>query len=339
MSHDRKTILITGATGRQGCAVISSLLSADATAQRYRILALTRNTASETSKALLSLSSGSDSGSELTLVKGDLDNPTSIRKIFEEAEGGIWGVFAVLAFPGLGANADGEERQGISLADLSLEFGVSHFVLSTSERGGGASDDILTLDGAAKVKIERHVKSLGTKGLKWTLLRPGFFMENFDGTIGKITAGVLKCGLQPTTKQQLIAADDIGHVAATVFRNPEAHSQKTIVVVGDVLTPKEQDVAYEKATGRHLPSVPNVVAKLILGLNSHTRDLISGIERIHRDRSAMDGGYDAVIQDIKEIHPGIMTFQEWAKRKDGVVAKRTKGWNQVSILALVLGKQ
>jgi hypothetical protein len=68
-------------------------------------------------------------------------------------------------------------------------------------------------------------------------------------------------------------------------------------------------------------------------------DSISGIERIHRDWSAMDGRYDAVIQDIKEIHPGIMTFQAWAKRKSSVAAKRTKGWNWVSILALVLGKQ
>jgi uncharacterized protein YbjT (DUF2867 family) len=117
MSHDCKAILVTGATDRQGDAFLSSLLSTDATAQHYHILAMTRNTASETSKTLLSLSPGPDSGSELSLVKGDLDNPKSIRKIFEEVEGGIWGVFAILAFTGLGANADGEEKQGIVSGD------------------------------------------------------------------------------------------------------------------------------------------------------------------------------------------------------------------------------
>lgn len=112
MSHSPKTILVAGATGKQGHAVVSSLLSTDATT-RFRILALTRNISSPASKILLSLSPRNESGSELSLVKGDLDDPTSIRKIFEEAEGGIWGVFAVLAFPGLGANADGVEKQGI----------------------------------------------------------------------------------------------------------------------------------------------------------------------------------------------------------------------------------
>lgn len=36
------------------------------------------------------------------------------------------------------------------------------------------------------------------------ILRPGFFMENFDGTIGKITAAVLRSGLRPNTQLQLV---------------------------------------------------------------------------------------------------------------------------------------
>jgi hypothetical protein len=53
-------------------------------------------------------------GESITVVEGDLDHPDSVVKAFEDArhEGGIWGVFAVLAFPGLGAEGDGEERQG-----------------------------------------------------------------------------------------------------------------------------------------------------------------------------------------------------------------------------------
>ena len=54
------------------------------------------------------------------------------------------------------------------LADLALEFGVSHFIFSSIERGGEDFDDMLTLDRAAKVRIERHIKSLTERGLKWT---------------------------------------------------------------------------------------------------------------------------------------------------------------------------
>ena len=42
--------------------------------------------------------------------------------------------------------------------------------------------------------------------LYWRILRPGFFMENFDGTIGRITAAVLRSGLKPNTQVQLVVS-------------------------------------------------------------------------------------------------------------------------------------
>ncbi|KAF8584823.1 NAD(P)-binding protein [Ramaria rubella] len=339
MSIIRRTLLVTGATGRQGRAFVSSLLSADSTQYCFHILALTRNPASEAAKALLTLSPLTGSDSEVTLIKGDLDDHRRMRQIFEEADGGVWGVFIVLAFPGLGAKADGEEKQGISVVDLSLEFGVSHLVFSSVERGGEGYDDHLVLDRAAKVKIERHIKSLTEKGLKWTILRPGFFMENFDGTIGKITAAVLRCGLKPTTPIQLVAAEDIGHVGAAIFLDSEKHVGGIIIVVGDVLTTKEQDEAHERATGRRLPSVPDFVAKPLLALNGHTRDLIADIERVNLARDNIDGGHEVVILDCRQIYPGMMNFEEWAWRRAGAKGDRPAGWNRVSVPALVLGKQ
>lgn len=143
-------------------------------------------------------------------------------------------------------------------------------------------------------------------GMYPSILRPGFFMENFNGTIGKITSAVMRCGLQPTTKQQLIVSPNSSHISHALFslilgcgrhwshrccsvsgmysssyripnlinsQNPEAYVEAIIVVTGDALTTKEQDAAYKKATGHHLPSVPNAFAKLLLAVNSHTRQL------------------------------------------------------------------
>ena len=106
-----KTILVTGSTGKQGQALITALLLSS---QLFNILALTRNPASPAARGLLSKAANNESV-KVSLVKGDLDDPSSICAVFETAkkEGGIWGVFAVFAFPGLGANADAEERQGI----------------------------------------------------------------------------------------------------------------------------------------------------------------------------------------------------------------------------------
>lgn len=110
-------------------------------------------------------------------------------------------------------------------------------MFSSVERGGEGYDEHLLQDRAAKAAIERHIKSL--EGLRWTFVRPAFFMENFDGAIGSITTTVLKVGLKKDTKLQLIvrslwivsselatlmcshshqAAEDIGHVGFAVFQ-------------------------------------------------------------------------------------------------------------------------
>lgn len=112
MSAKVKNILVVGATGRQGRALIAALRppsDPDASEPNwpYHLLALTRKTTSPAAKQL-SLEP------HVTVVQGDLNEIESIRNVFEAAKGkgGVWGVFVVLAFPGLGANADGEERQG-----------------------------------------------------------------------------------------------------------------------------------------------------------------------------------------------------------------------------------
>ena len=170
----RRNILATGATGKQGSALIHALLqptpdpNATSTPE-YHIYALTRKISSPSAQHLLS-AYGTEN---LTLVEGDLDNPSSIAAIFETAKlddgRGIWGVFAVMAFPGLGASTEGEERQGKLLADMALEYGVEAYVYSSAMRAGPKWEEKLDLkpSGKAKRNIEGHCRVLGERGLKW----------------------------------------------------------------------------------------------------------------------------------------------------------------------------
>jgi uncharacterized protein YbjT (DUF2867 family) len=96
-----KTILVIGATGQQGKALITALSpveNGDPDTQ-YHILALTRSRSSVAARSLADRKYA-------TLVEGDLNDRDSIVKIFDDAQksdlGAIWGVFAVLAYPGLG---------------------------------------------------------------------------------------------------------------------------------------------------------------------------------------------------------------------------------------------
>lgn len=100
-----KSILVVGATGQQGSSVVRSLSQSG----RYHVLALTRNTSSHKAQKLVALPN-------VQLVSADLNHADQLRTVFLEARdsagGSIWGVFLALAFPGLGVNAAGEEKQG-----------------------------------------------------------------------------------------------------------------------------------------------------------------------------------------------------------------------------------
>lgn len=95
----------------------------------YRIYALTRSSSSAAAKALRE----SENEERLQIVEGDLDDRESIVRIFERVsgeEGGFWGVYCVLEFPGLGADATGEERRG--KVGFCFSFFLSSFLSSPS---------------------------------------------------------------------------------------------------------------------------------------------------------------------------------------------------------------
>ncbi|KAG6917043.1 hypothetical protein DXG01_004095 [Tephrocybe rancida] len=318
-----KLLLVTGATGKQGTALISAFRPKDSTTEPYpfHILALTRNAKSPAAKQL-------SEEEHVDVIEGDLDDVSSLRKIFEGAKekGGVWGVFCVLAFPGLGANADSEEKQGKTLADLAVEYSVSSFIFSSVERGGESFDDNLTLDRLAKVRIERHIRERSADGLKWTILRPGFFMENFEGSIGSIAVGTLKAGLKPETTLQLIA--------------PERYASQVLVVVGDISTMGQVQNAYKTATGRAIPSFPGFLSSFILKINSHAQNMIGDMERVHLMRIDPSNEENRTqMAAAREAYPDMQSFGTWAARRQGQTSTKGKSWNQVSIMGLLRGKQ
>lgn len=81
------SVLITGATGKQGGALIRNLIQRKAP---FEILAVTRNTSSPSAQKLASLSKS------IRLVEGDLDNPAGIFQNAQRlSKSSIWGVYSV----------------------------------------------------------------------------------------------------------------------------------------------------------------------------------------------------------------------------------------------------
>ena len=110
---NEKTILVTGATGKQGGATIAHLAKRGG----FKLRAMSRKPDSDAAKAAAKL------GAEV--VQGDLDDRASL----ERALAGAWGVFSVQNT--WEAGVEKEEEQGKRLARVAHDKGVQHFVYSS----------------------------------------------------------------------------------------------------------------------------------------------------------------------------------------------------------------
>src|SRR6266852_3190576 len=133
-----KTVLITGATGRQGGSVLRHMLK-----KGWKLRALTRYAGGAGAQALTSQG--------IEVFKGDLEDPPSL----EQATRGVYGVYSVQDFWAIGAKR--EVQQGKNMADAAKKAGVEHFVYSSV---GGAERNSGIDHWESKWEIEKHIRTL-----------------------------------------------------------------------------------------------------------------------------------------------------------------------------------
>ena len=219
-----KTILITGATGQQGGAVLRHLKD-----KGFNLRAMTRNPDSDKAKTL-----------GVETVKGDLDDEASLKAALD----GAWGVFSVQNT--WEAGVEKEEEQGKRLAKLAREAGVQHFVytsVGSAERNTG----IPHFDN--KWRVEETVRGLDFPG--HVIIRPVFFMENLPSP-WFLNGDKLVTALKPETKLQMVAVDDIGRVGAQAFIDAEKLNRCEIEIAGDAVTMSEAAKTVGEAMGKNL---------------------------------------------------------------------------------------
>ncbi|KAK3334180.1 hypothetical protein B0T19DRAFT_440872 [Cercophora scortea] len=373
MGSSKRTILVTGATGKQGRALVHSLLgaspgsaavvpslpdgaaeSADRPSQsqsgksgdeiEWNILALTRSASSPRSRALLLPTA--TTRHKISLVEGDLADRARIRAIFEDAAKAgapIWGVYVVLAYPGLGSRSDVEKEQGKMLADLALEFHVEAFVYSSAIPVGPRPDDSHDYSHQTKRELEKYCQELGERGLNWIILRPGFFMENFDGFLGSIAVTLLREGLKKETTISMIASDDIGKAAAGVFANHEKYLRKILCLTSGPVTIREVIAAHQRATGKPMPAVPALLGKLLLRINKASQNIVKEMNRSHEVRTNGEyPAFDSEVQLAESVHK-MQTYEEWKRSMAAAGAQPAAetmdgGWNKVSVFKLFTGR-
>jgi len=279
MTNDR-TILITGVTGQQGGAVAQALQRTG-----FHLRGLTRTPDSERATAL--------AREGIEIVKGDLDDETSLRR----ALAGAWGVFGVQN-QGEGG-VEGEETQGKRLATLAREADVEHYVY-TSVGSADKHTGIPHFDN--KWRIEETVRDL--RFPSYVILRPVFFMENVLAPFS-LQGSTLAWALGPGTKLQMIAVDDIGWFGARAFTDATTLNRREIDLAGDVRTMPQAAEILTEALGRPIAFAQTPIEQV----RQYSKDVATMLEWFERV------GYSADIAGLEqEFGRKLTKLPDWARR-------------------------
>jgi uncharacterized protein YbjT (DUF2867 family) len=276
---DGRTILVTGATGRQGGAVIRALMG-----KGFHLRAMTRKPDGDSARAL--------AAQGVDVMRGDYDEPASLKGPLA----GVWGALSIQNTWEAGVQR--EEEQGKRFATMAREAGVQHFVYTSV---GSAHKQTGIPHFENKFRVEQKVKELAFPS--HVILRPVFFMENLLAP-WTLQGDKLVMALEPRTRVQMIASDDIGKFAALAFAEAGRRRGAEVDLAGDEVTLPEAARAIGDAQGRAITYQPMPIA----AVRQNSADMAIMMEWFDRV------GYSADIAALERdwgVHPRKLV--EWLK--------------------------
>ena len=285
-----RVVLVVGATGKQGGAVARSLLD-----RGFQVRALTRDPHKPEVQAL------DEQGAEV--VQGDMDDRSAMDRALE----GAYGVFSMQNFWETGY--DREVQQGKTVADAAKAAGVEHFVYSSV---GSAHRQTGIPHFESKWEIEEHVREVG---LPYTILRPVFFMQNWEMMREMVLGGTLAQPLDPDKSFQQVAVEDVEAFAAIAFENPDRWIGREVDLAGDEQTMPEIAETFGHVIGRE-------VSYYQVPWDQFEEQM--GEEFTVNYRWFNDVGYEANIAALQQEYPELTTFERYL---------RSHGWEGAEVPA------
>lgn len=286
-----RTILVLGATGAQGGSVARHLL-ADG---RWTVRALTRHPEGERARALAA------AGAEI--VRGDLDDPASIRRALVDCDG----VFGVTSF---WEHFDREVEHGRTLLAAIAEAGVRDVVLHTlADYAGlsGGTHRVPHYDG--KARLEREARAMG---LGAVFLHVAYYYENCLGFFPPRLQpdGTWLFGYpQGDTPLAAVSVEDVGGVVTALFEDLGPWRDRVVGVVGDDLPP----AAYAAMMARELDRpivyrhVPREVYAALGFPGAEELAAMFDFQRLHIPNRRAD------LALSRTLHPAIRSFDQWIR--------------------------
>ncbi|MGC0418036.1 SDR family oxidoreductase [Embleya sp. AB8] len=222
-----RTVLITGATGTVSTALMHALQGAD-----VRLRALVRDESTAAGPRAY--------GAEV--VVGDLDDARSLPAAFAGVQD-VW-----LLTP----NGPRAPEHNMNAVWAARQAGAERIVRLSVV---GAAHDAPNRSGRLHALSDRETEQ---SGLRWTILRPHWFMQNLLNEAGDIAAGDTFSLNLASARIGMIDARDIAECAARVLLDtPDHHHGRTYTLTGPrAVTFDEVAERMSRALGRPITYVP-----------------------------------------------------------------------------------
>jgi len=276
-------VVVTGGTGKQGGAVVKSLLE-----RGHEVRAVTRSTDSAKAREL--------ANAGVTLVRASLEDTSALTKALE----GATSLFAMTTPYEGGPQAD--TRQGISAADAAKAAGV-HLVFASI---GNANRQTGIPHFDSKHKIEKHIAEIAVRA---TVLAPVYFMENLYFGKEQLAKGIYATPLPPTRRLAQVAVADIGAVAVRLLEDPGRFAGKRFDLAGDELTGDEVAAILARVTGRPFTYFQVSLDVIRQRMGEDAATMYEWFDRV---------GYTVDRAALRREFPDVAfhDFESWAKAQD-----------------------
>jgi uncharacterized protein YbjT (DUF2867 family) len=279
-----KNIFVVGATGTQGGAVARALLTSG-----NDVTGLTRNVDGPGAQRLRELGA--------TMVNGELTDANTLAHVMQGADA----VFA-LTTP-FGSSPENEVVQGATLIEAATRAGVGHFVFSSV---GSADQATGVPHFESKFRVEQELRE---SGLRHTVLRPVYFMQNMLSANGQkaLREGAFAQPLPANCRLQQMSMKDYAQVVATVVEEPDRFVGRAIDIASDELTGVEQ----AEGLGRVLDEPVSYLELPFDVLGPEGSDMRLMFEWFAKV------GYRADIAGLRSMFPNIhwQSFEDWAREE------------------------
>ena len=242
------SILVMGATGKQGGSVVRALLKAGRS-----VRAFVRDPDSLTAQAL--------AAQGVDVVKGDFHDPASL----DAALAGMDGVFSVQV-GSQPSEPQAEIQAGKALVEAAHRANVRMIVHTSVARAGDHENFVGWNEGRweplywkNKAAVNELVKTQGFR--HWVILKPAMIMEDIVPPQADIQfptlreRGRFETAIAADTRIDWIAVDDIGAFAAAAFAEPERFHGHEIDLAAESVTLPEVAAKITKATGKPVSAI------------------------------------------------------------------------------------